>query len=86
MELNKPHETLLRGEVIQIFQEKGRRIAKIALGPRNYLEVPADSIAEAHLGDAVVIQASTTIYEVALGPEHQGADALGSGVPEFEKD
>lgn len=85
MELNQPQEVLMRGEVVQIFQEGGQRIAKIAIGPRNYVEVAADSIPDAHLGDSVVIEACFTISRVALDPETQGSSATGTGFPETEK-
>jgi hypothetical protein len=86
MELDKPQEVLLRGEVIQIFQEGGQRIAKIAVGPRNYVDVAADNIPDAHLGDAVVIEACFTIYKVELDSESQGLNATDSGFPETETD
>ena len=74
----------MRGEVIQIFQEGGQRIAKIAIGPRNYVDVAADSLPEAHLGDPVVIEASFTISKLELDPETQGLSATNTGFSETE--
>ena len=41
MELYKSQALSLRGEVIGIYERKGRRIAKIVLGPSNLLDVAA---------------------------------------------
>ena len=51
------------GEVIEIFERDGRRIAKISL-KSYHIDVPIDSIPDVHLGDTLVLEADVTVQQV----------------------
>ncbi len=54
----------LEGEVVEILERGGRRVAKVMLKPRTVLDVAAATIREVHLGDRVVISGAITIERV----------------------
>ena len=55
---------VLLGEVVEAFDRDGKRLAKISL--RSIcIDVPLDSLYDAHLGDPVAIDAGITIYKLA---------------------
>ena len=55
----------LEGEVVEIFERAGQRLAKIKLEPRTVVDVGAGGIEEVHLGDRVVVTGVITIKQVA---------------------
>jgi hypothetical protein len=55
----------LEGEVVEIFEKGGQRLAKIMLKPRTVLDVAAGGIFEVHLGDRVVITGLLTVDGVS---------------------
>jgi hypothetical protein len=55
----------MEGEIVQLFDRGGRRLARIVLTPRLVCEVPADGLGDAHLGDRVVAEGRVTIEQVA---------------------
>ncbi len=54
----------VEGEVVEILERDGRRVAKVMLKPRTVLNVTAGTIREVHLGDRVVITGAITIERV----------------------
>jgi len=53
-----------RGEVVEIFERKGVRFAKLTIGTRDMLDIRAESLREAHLGDHVVIEANVIVGNI----------------------
>lgn len=64
MVLEKSQSLSFCGEVVEICERDGHRVAKIMLETHNILDVAAESIEDAHLGDKVVINASLTIRSI----------------------
>jgi hypothetical protein len=62
----------IEGEIVEIFQRAGRRVARIVLSPQIVCEVPAEGFADAHLGDRVLVQGHVTIEQVAVVPAREG--------------
>ncbi len=56
----------IEGEIVEIFQRAGRRVARIVLSPQIVCEVPTEDFADAHLGDRVVVHGRVTIDQVAI--------------------
>jgi hypothetical protein len=69
----------LKGEVVEIFEEGGQRLAKIVLEARSVLEVAVTNPQDVHLGDRVVIDGALTVgrilSEVNAGPKRGGASS-----------
>ena len=57
----------LEGEVVEIFERAGQRVAKIMLKPRTVLNVTALRLSDVHLGDRVVVTGSIEIEDVSAG-------------------
>ncbi len=53
------------GEVVEIFEKAGQRLAKIMLRPRTVLDVGAADIVDVHLGDRVVISGLLVVDSVS---------------------
>jgi hypothetical protein len=53
-----------RGEVVEIFERRGVRFAKLTIGTRDMLDVRAENLREAHLGDHVVIEANIIVEDI----------------------
>ncbi len=53
-----------RGEVVEIFEKKGRRLARITNETHEKLDVCAPGMDESHLGDKVVISARVTVEDI----------------------
>ena len=64
LEPGKPQSLFFRGEVVEIFEREGHRLAKIMLESHDILDIAAESMEDAHLGDRVVIAASVTIRSI----------------------
>ena len=64
LEPGKSEAMSFRGEVVEIFERKGKRMAKITLDARDMLDVAAESIDDAHLGDKVVLDVRITIESI----------------------
>ncbi len=58
----------MEGEIVEIFEREGRRLARIVLMPQIVCEVTAEDFGDAHLGDRVVVEGHVTIEEVAVIP------------------
>jgi hypothetical protein len=54
----KPEITSFEAEVVEVFEKDGRRVAKV-LVHSFFLEIEADNLSGAHLGDKVVLTAAT---------------------------
>jgi hypothetical protein len=62
--VGQSQKLILYGEVVEIYEKGGLRLAKISVKPCNILAVAAQNIREAHLGDKVVIDASITVDQI----------------------
>ncbi len=51
----------LQGEVVEILEKQGKRMARISVLSWNIIDVAGESIHEAHLGDRVCIKGQVTI-------------------------
>jgi hypothetical protein len=58
----------MEGEIVEIFERAGRRLARIVLMPQIVCEVAAEDFGDAHLGDRVVVNGRVTIEQVAVVP------------------
>ncbi len=74
------------GEVVEIFESQGLRLAKISVRPCNILAIAAPKIKEAHLGDQVVIDATIVIDQVQdeIGAEPEGNSPVPPLILNFE--
>ncbi len=61
LEEGKSQALSLQGEVVEILERQGQRLARISVLPQNIIDVTGESIREAHLGDRVLIDAQVTI-------------------------
>jgi hypothetical protein len=61
LEPEKPQSLFFRGEVVEICEREGHRLTKIKLDSHDILDIAAESLEDAHLGDKVVIDATLTI-------------------------
>ena len=64
IEPGQTHLLSLPGEVVEIFEKEGHCLTKIALRHSNLLEITAENLKDAHLGDRVVIEARITIDQI----------------------
>ncbi len=62
----------IEGEIVEIFERNGRRVARIVLSPQLVCDVPADAFSDAHLGDRVVVDGRVTIEQVAVVAARDG--------------
>lgn len=64
----KPGQTIaltLRGEVVEIVEKDGRRLARVAMRPYHFLDVPVGERGEEpHLGDTLRFDARLTIEAI----------------------
>lgn len=67
-EPGRPGPLLLRGEVVEILEKAGQRLARIAVSPCQLLDVPTRGGEEPRLGDAVLIEARITIEGIQSTP------------------
>ncbi len=58
----------MEGEIVEIFEREGRRLARIVLTPQIVCEVTAQDFGDAHLGDRVVVKGHVSIEQVAVIP------------------
>ncbi len=58
----------MEGEIVEIFEREGRRLARIVLTPQIVCEVTAQDFGDAHLGDRVVVKGHVAIEQVAVVP------------------
>ena len=56
-----------QAEVVEMFEKDGRRVAKV-LVHSFFLEVDADSLAGAHLGDSVILNSGGVVPPAPDGP------------------
>jgi hypothetical protein len=61
LEEGVPQTLSLQGEVVEILEKQGQRLARISVLSRNIIDVTGESIRDAHLGDRVLIDAQVTI-------------------------
>jgi predicted phosphatase len=61
LEEGKSKALSLKGEVVEILEKEGERLARISVFSWNIIDVAGESIREAHLGDRVSIDAHVTI-------------------------
>ncbi len=61
LEEGKSKSLSLQGEVVEILEKQGQRLARISVLSWNIIDVVGDNIREAHLGDRVLIDAQVTI-------------------------
>ncbi len=61
LEEGKSQMLSLQGEVVEILEKQGQRLARISVLSQNIIDVSGESIREAHLGDRVLIDAQVTI-------------------------
>jgi hypothetical protein len=54
----------LKGEVVEIFEQGGQRLAKIVLEARSVLDVAVANAQDVHLGDRVVIDGALTVGRI----------------------
>ena len=54
----------LEGEVVEILEQHGRRLARVRLEPRSVLDLAASGIRDLHLGDRLLIDGSLVITAV----------------------
>ena len=64
IEPGQTHLLLLPGEVVEIFEKEGHCLTKIALRHSNLLDIAAENLQDAHLGDRVIIEARITIDQI----------------------
>jgi len=60
---NTPHDCSVKGKVIEIFQREGESVVRVSVDAF-YLDLPSDSLPDAHLKESVVIKGNMTIAEV----------------------
>jgi hypothetical protein len=58
----------LEGEVVEILEQQGRRLARVRIEPRSVLDLAASGIRELHLGDRLMIDGSLVINAVVQAP------------------
>jgi len=58
----------LEGEVVEILEQEGRRLARVKIEPRSVLDLAASGIRELHLGDRLMIDGSLVIDAVVPAP------------------
>ncbi len=61
LEEGKSKTLSLKGEVVEILEDHGQRLARISVLSSSIIDIASDSIREAHLGDRVQIDARVTI-------------------------
>ena len=64
IEPGQTHLLSLPGEVVEIFERDGHCLTKIALRHSNLLDITAENLQDAHLGDRVIIEAKITIDRI----------------------
>jgi hypothetical protein len=64
LEPGKPQTLRFRGEVVEIFEAEGARLAKIKMDAFDVLEIAAECLGETHLGDSMAIEAKVTIDQI----------------------
>lgn len=67
-ESEAPQPLRLEGEVVEILEEEGRRLARVRIEPRLMLDLAASGIRELHLGDRLLIDGSLVINAVVPAP------------------
>ena len=78
--IGTPHKVSLSGQVIETFEKEGKSIAKISVKPFQ-LEVPLDVLDSpqldiAHLGDAVLLEATIHVEKIESGFGPGGTEPL----------
>jgi len=64
IEPGQTHLLSLPGEVVEIIERGGHCLTKIALKHSNLLDITAENLQDAHLGDRVIIEAKITIDRI----------------------
>ncbi|MBZ5553641.1 MAG: hypothetical protein LAO21_13035 [Acidobacteriia bacterium] len=60
MEISKPQDLKLKGEIAEIFDKNGQRFVKVSLNPC-LIELTLEGSPEMQLGDTVVLSANMVI-------------------------
>jgi hypothetical protein len=60
MEISKPQDLKLKGEIAEIFDKNGQRLVKVSLNPC-LIELTLEGSPEMQLGDIVVLSANIVI-------------------------
>lgn len=63
IELAKTRKLSFQGEVVEIFERGGQRLAKISILP-TFMEVDVEGIRDAHLGDTVSIEVRLRVEDI----------------------
>lgn len=61
----KPQALVVRGNVIEIFEDCGKTVARISVEPF-YLNIPSDGVQDAHLGDRVTLNGKLNIEHMQI--------------------
>ncbi len=61
LEEGKSKTLSLKGEVVEILEDHGQRLARISVSSSSMIDITGDSIREVHLGDRVQIDAQVII-------------------------
>jgi hypothetical protein len=65
MEISKPQDIELKGEIAEIFDKNGQRLVKVSLNPC-LIELTLEGSPEMQLGDTVVLKANLVIEGVEI--------------------
>jgi hypothetical protein len=65
MEISKPQDLKLKGEIAEIFDKNGQRIVKVSLNPC-LIELTLEGSPEMQLGDPVVLSANMVIEGIEI--------------------
>ncbi|MBU2447356.1 MAG: hypothetical protein KJ666_17525 [Bacteroidetes bacterium] len=57
------YDVVLHGEIVEAFESEGQRFAKISISP-TYMEIPTQSLNEAHLGDKLILKTQIIVEKI----------------------
>ena len=61
--MNQKENLSLSGEVVEIYEKDGFKLAKIRFLP-GFVEIPIDDLRDAHLNDKIIINSSIKIVSI----------------------
>ena len=61
--MNQKENLSLTGEVVEIYEKDGKRVAKIRFNP-GFVEVPIDELRDTHLNDKITINSKIKIERI----------------------
>jgi hypothetical protein len=61
--MNQKENLSLTGEVVEIYEKDGKRVAKIRFNP-GFVEVPIDDLHDTHLNDKITINSKIKIERI----------------------